>query len=442
MTIRANLASVLLSGAMAVTAADSRGTPTFTKDIAPILYERCAVCHREGDIGPMKLLTYEQVRPWSRAIKDVVVQGKMPPWYADPNHGKFRNDRRLTKEQVAKIVSWVAAGSPKGDVKDMPPPPKFAEGWSFQRPPDLVIEMPLHAKVPADGILDMQNYYVKVPFTEEKWVEAVELRPGNRSVVHHSIVNIVSLPDTVKPEDLITGKKLGRIGWKLIGQAPGKGAESHHHGTAKRIVPGTYFEFNMHYTTNGKEQTDKSLLGLWFAKDPVHHEVLTTSAAQELWREGQKIPRGKLPNIPPNVDNWEIVGKMAVKDDITVYSMSPHMHFRGKDMRYTVRYPDGRDEVVLNVPKYNYEWQLNYEFDTPLKVPAGSTISVLSHYDNSKNNPKNPAPNEEVIWGQQSWNEMFIPWMEYSVDKLDMSKLSREEIDKLRKPAARPAIVE
>lgn len=425
--------------ALALSAANTKtAAPTYTRDVAPILYNRCVECHRKGDIAPMQFMTYEQVRPWSAAIKQAVLQGTMPPWFADPAHGKFRNDRRLTPKQVETIVAWVNAGSPKGDAKDLPALPKLTEGWSNSRPPDVVIEMPLTAKVPAEGVLDMMNYYVKVPFTEEKWVEAVELRPGNRAVVHHSIVNIVTLPDTVKPEDMITGKKLGRTGWKLIGQAPGKGFEVHHDGVAKRIVPGTYFEFNMHYTPTGKqEELDKSVLGLWFARGPVHHEVVTASAAQETYIDGKRMGRGGYPKIPAGADNWAIEGRMQVRDDITVLSLSPHMHFRGKDMKYVAKFPDGREEVLLNVPKYNYEWQLNYDFQDPVKLPAGSLITVYAHYDNSKNNPRNPAPNEDVIWGQQSWNEMFIPWMEYTVDKLDMTKLSREEIDKLKRPVRR-----
>lgn len=365
----------------------------------------------------MPLLTYEQVRPWSAAIKQTVLQRRMPPWFADPHYSKFRNDRRLTDEQVATIVNWVNNGSPKGSDKDMPPTPQFAEGWSFTRPPDLIVEMPIEVTVPATGVWDIMNYYVKVPLTEERFVEAVELRPGNRRVVHHSIVNIVKLPDEAASGDLTTGKKLGSFGWKLIGQAPGKGAEAHHDGIAKRITPGSYFEFNMHYTPNGKVEKDRTKVGLWFAKGPIHHEVITSIAAPEVYIDGKRVTRGQIPNIPAGADNWAISGRMQVKDDITIYSMSPHMHFRGKDMRYLVTYPDGREQTLLNVPNYNYEWQLNYEFAEPPKVPAGSVITVLAHYDNSKNNPRNPAPDQEVIWGQQSWNEMFVPWMEYTVDK-------------------------
>lgn len=429
------VAGALLAVAGALTAATVE-RPTFTKHIAPILYARCAQCHRAGDIAPMPLLTYEQVRPWAAAIKQSVSLRKMPPWFADPQFGKFRNDRRLTDDQIATVVAWVNAGSPKGDDKDLPPPPKFTEGWSFDRPPDLVVEMPLTVQVPAAGVLDMLNYYVKVPFNEEKFVEAVELRPGNRRVVHHSIVNVVTIPGNPTPEDLISGKKLGTTGWKLIGQAPGKGAESHWPGVAKRVIPNTYFEFNMHYTPNGKQETDRSVLGIWLARGPVQYEALTRPAIQEMAVDNQPVVRGRIPNIPAGAGNWGIVGKMKVKDDITLYSLSPHMHFRGKDMRYTVTYPDGRDEVLLNVPHYNYEWQLNYEFEKPVKIPAGSTILVSAHYDNSPNNPRNPDPNAEVTWGQQSWNEMFIPWSEFSIDKMDLTKMSKEQIQKQR-PAAR-----
>ncbi|MGH9662414.1 MAG: alkyl hydroperoxide reductase [Bryobacteraceae bacterium] len=413
--MRSLFAGAVLAGLAAA------ASPTYTQDVARILNDKCVICHRSGDIAPMQFTTYEQVRPWSAAIKEAVLRRKMPPWFADPAHGTFRNDRRLSETQIATLVAWFNAGSPKGDSKHLPPPPAFPDGWSHSRPPDMVVSMPLEVTVQATGQMDLQNYYVKVPFTEDKFVEAVELRPGNRRVVHHSIVNIVTLPDGLEPEQLLTGKKLGRTGWKLIGQAPGKGFETHHHGVAKRLAPGSYFEFNMHYTPTGKgEEKDRSLLGLWFARGPVRHEVLTRAAAEELYRDGKRISRMELPRIPANDPSWGIVGRFNVKDDITLYSVSPHMHFRGKDMKYSVKFPDGREQVLLNVPDYHYEWQLNYEFEKPVKIPAGSAIVVDAHYDNSRNNPRNPAPNEEVIWGQQSWNEMFVPWMEFSVDKAEI----------------------
>lgn len=422
-------------------AANSTPAPTFTKDIAPILYQKCTVCHRAGEIAPMPFVTYQEVRPWSAAIKQSVLQRKMPPWFADPHFGKFKNDRALSEAQITKLVAWVNAGSPKGDDKAMPPLPKFTKGWSFDREPDLVVEMPLTAQIPATGVLDLPNYYVKNPLKEEVWVEGVELRPSNPKIVHHSIVSVVTLPDSVTPEQLVAGKKLGQLGWKLVGQAPGKGAEMHWEGTAKRLVPNTYFEFNMHYTPNGSPQTDRSVIGFWFAKKPVHHEVMTRPLSEELFLGDKKISRRELPKIPAGAENWQIVTRMTMKDDITLYSLSPHMHLRGKDMKYTVTYPDGRDEVLLNVPNYQFDWQLNYEFETPKKIPAGSRFTVTAHYDNSKNNPFNPAPTEDVVWGQQSWNEMFIPWSEYTVDKLDLTKMTAEQKARLPKGVADPETV-
>jgi hypothetical protein len=422
----------LLQAGPALHAADSTAKPTFTKDIAPILYSKCVQCHRAGDIAPMQLQTYKDVRPWAKSIQEQVSKRAMPPWFADPDHGKFRNDRHLTDGEIKLISAWVAAGAPEGNPKDLPPLPAMAQGWSFERPPDLVIEMPLEVKIPAEGQLDMMNYYAPVPFKTEQWVEAVELRPGNRQVVHHSIVNVVTLPPGLTQEQLTSGKKYGGLGWKLIGQAPGKGAERHTDGVAKRIAPGSYFEFNMHYTPTGKPETDRSLLGLWFAKGPIHHEVVTRPAMEQTLLGGKVVSRMQIPKIPAGDPNWAIDGQMTVKDDITLYSLSPHMHFRGHDMKYTVRFPDGHEEVLLNVPHYDFEWQLNYEFDKPVKIPAGSTFIVNGHFDNSKGNLKNPDPTADVVWGQQSWNEMFIPWAEWTVDKQDLTKMTKEEIDKMR----------
>jgi len=435
------LAAIGLIGSTAAFSGNTTTAPTFTKDVAPILYSRCVECHRQGEIAPMQFVTYEQVRPWAAAIKQSVLQRKMPPWFADPHVGEFRNDRKLSDEQINKLVAWANGGAPKGDPKDMPPLPKFAPGWSFDRPPDLVVEMPLTVNIPASGVLDLPNYYIKNPLKEEVWVEGVEMRPGNPKVVHHSIVNVVSLPDSITPEQLIAGKKLGRTGWKLIGQAPGKGAEMHFPGTAKRLLPNTYLEFNMHYTPTGKPETDRSVVGFWFAKGPVHHEVVTRPLREETFLGTEETKVTRVPNIPAGAENWRIVARMTVKEDMTLYSLSPHMHYRGHDMKYTVTYPDGRDEVLLNVPNYQFDWQLNYEFKTPKKIPAGSRFTVVSHYDNSKNNPNNPDPTKDVLWCQQSWDEMFIPWSEYTVDKNDLTKMSAAERAKLPKAFADPETV-
>lgn len=441
---------------------------TFSKDVAPIIFNKCANCHRAGEVAPMPLTSYQEVRPWSKAIREEVVERTMPPWFADPHTStlKFSNDRLLSKAEIDTIVAWVEAGAPKGNDKDLPPMPKYTPGWTFGEP-DLIVEMPVEFEVPAEGELPMQNFYVPVPFKEERWVEAVELRPGNAAVVHHSIANVVNLPEGTKVvagkavrdgssagqlnsqsaretgglseggsrEVFLSQDAFSRAGaFKLVGQAPGKGFERHHPGTAKRILPGMYFQFNMHYQPSGRAEKDRSRLGLWFAKKPVTHEVLTKGVTDTIFIAGKELSetrmvngkavkvRGRIPNIPPNVDNWEIGGEVLIKEAITLYAFAPHMHLRGKDIKYTLIWPDGRQQVLLYVPKFDFNWQLHYELAEPLKIPAGSKLVSLAHYDNSVKNRYNPAPQKEVFWSEQSWDEMFIPWFEYTVDSKNLSK--------------------
>lgn len=453
--------------------ASKHAAPTFAKDVAPIVFNKCAICHRPGEVAPMPLTSYAEVRPWSKAIKEEILERTMPPWYADPHTStlKFRNDRRLTQSEINTIVAWVDAGAPKGNDADTPPLPKFAPGWTFGEP-DLIIPMPVEFEVPAEGELPMQNFYVPVPFTEERWVEAVELRPGNPAVVHHSIANVVRLPEGSKivngravrdgsatPIDSRSARETGGLSegeaprqsasrevfqsqdsftragaFKLVGQAPGKGFERHFPGTAKRVLPGMYFQFNMHYQPSGRAEKDRSMLGLWFSKTRVTHEVLTKGVTDRIFIGGKELVetrvvngkevkvRGRIPNIPPNVDNWEISGEVTIKEAITLYAFAPHMHLRGKDVKYTLVWPDGRQQVLLNVPRFDFNWQLHYELEQPLKIPAGSKMIAVAHYDNSIKNRYNPAPNKEVFWSEQSWDEMFIPWFEYTVDSKDLTK--------------------
>lgn len=461
------LLAVLIAAAALIVKSNEAASVTFTKDVAPIIFNKCANCHRPGEVAPMPLTSYQEVRPWSKAIREEVVKRTMPPWFADPHTStlKFSNDRRLSQQEIDTITAWVDAGAPKGNDKDLPPMPNYTPGWTFGEP-DLVIEMPVDFEVPAEGELPMQNFYVPVPFNEERWVEKVELRPGNPAVVHHSIANVVRLPEGTKvvngkavrdnsaaaqlnsqsarstgglseggAEVFLSQDNFTRAGaFKLVGQAPGKGFERHHPGTAKRILPGMYIQFNMHYQPSGRAERDRSRLGLWFAKKPVTYEVLTKGVTDTIFIGGKELSetrtingkevkvRGKIPNIPPNVDNWEISGEVTIKEAITLYAFAPHMHLRGKDIRYTLIRPDGRQQVLLDVPHFDFNWQLHYELAEPLKIPAGSRIVAIAHYDNSIKNRYNPAPNREVFWSEQSWDEMFIPWFEYTIDSKDLTK--------------------
>ena len=447
--------------------ADQKAIPTFAKDVAPIIFNNCTTCHRPGEAVPMTFTSYQEVRPWSKAIREAIVEGSMPPWYADPHNSlKFRNDRRLSKKQIDTIVAWVDGGAPKGNEADLPALPKFTKGWTFGEP-DFVVEMPVEFEVPAEGELPMQNFYVPVPFKEDRWIEAVELRPGNHAVVHHSIANVVRLPEGSKivngravrgdgsstPLNTADVRRSGGLSegnqvfqsqdaftragaFKLVGQAPGKGFERHHPGTAKRVSPGMYFQFNMHYQPTGRVEKDRSQLGLWFSKVPVTHEVLTKGVTDTILVGGKDISetrtvdgrqirtRGRIPNIPPHADNWEIVGQITLNHNITLYAFAPHMHLRGKDIKYTLIWPDGREQTLLNVPKFDFNWQLHYELEAPLKISAGSKIIAVAHYDNSVKNRYNPAPHKEVFWSEQSWDEMFIPWFEYTVDSMDLTKVA------------------
>jgi hypothetical protein len=431
-------------------------TPTFSKDIAPIVYNHCAQCHRPGEVAPMSLLSYEDVRPWARAIKGKVVSREMPPWGADPEQSlKMRNDPSLSKAQIEAIVAWVDGGAPRGNDADLPPPPKFAEGWTAGRAPDYVLEMPVEFDIPAEGELGVQMFYSKIPFTEDKFAETLEIRPSNRSVLHHAGIFVVDIPEGTT---LVNGRLIGADGKvigdrgaaglprtegmglpgasKLLSWVPGRGVDTHRANVGKRIPAGKYINWQLHYNPTGKPEKDRTRLGIWFNKVPVTHEVLirqagdplaTTKGGLALYRaEGKEIEyvadegstrrRGATPNIPPYVENWELIGVTAVTEPITLYAMSPHMHLRGKSLKWVVTWPDGRDEVILNVPRFDFNWQFNYELAEPLHLPAGSKITGIGVYDNSPKNKWNPAPHLPVYWSEQSWDEMYQAFTEYSVD--------------------------
>ena len=436
--------------------APTLATPTFAKDVAPIVYKHCSHCHRPGEVAPMSLLSYEDVRPWARAIKSKVINREMPPWGADPSQSlKMRNDPSLSEAQITTIAAWVDGGAPKGNDADMPPKPAFAEGWTRGTEPDYVLEMPVEFDIPAEGELGVQMFYAKLPFNEDKFAEAVELRPGNRAVVHHAGIFFVDIPEGVS---IVNGRLVGADGKvigdrgsrglpetggmglpgssKLLSWVPGRGVDNHRPDVGKRIPAGKYINWQVHYNPTGKPEKDRSRLGLWFNKVPVTHEVLIRQAGDplathkgglSLYRaEGKEIEysadegstrrRGATPNIPPYAENWELVGITPVIEDITLYYMTPHMHLRGKSLKWIVTYPDGRDQVILNVPKFDFNWQFNYELAEPLRIPAGSKIVGIGVYDNSVKNRWNPAPHLPVYWSEQSWDEMYQAFTEYSVD--------------------------
>ncbi len=371
------------------------GNVTYANQVARLLQKNCQECHRPGEIAPFALLNYDQAKGWADMIQEVVREGRMPPWYADPRYSKFANDRRLSKEEKETLLAWVDRGCPKGDEKDLPPPKAWHDGWWIGKP-DAVITMKDEFTVPADAGktgVPYKYFTVATNFTEDKWVQAAEARPGNRAVVHH-IIATVSAPGE-KP------KRRGDRGNYLVGVAPGEEPLVMPPGMGKKIPKGATITFQMHYTPNGVEQKDRSSLGLIFCKEPPKQLVRTAAiATTEL-------------AIPPGDANHKVGSSAKYDKDIVILSFMPHMHLRGKDFEYRVEYPDGRSEVVLSVPHYDFAWQMRYVLAEPLRLPAGSKVICTAHFDNSKDNPNNPDPTVKVGWGPQTWDEMMIGWMQY-----------------------------
>lgn len=382
--------------------------PTFTKDVAPILQKNCQSCHRPGEAGPFSMLTYEDTRPWAGAIKLAVQQRIMPPWFADPQYGHFANDRSLSQEDIHTIVAWVTAGAPKGDPQDMPAPLNFVEGWGIPKP-DAVLQLPREFAVPESGMVEYQYVIVPTGFTEDKWVQAAEVRPTERSVVHH-IIAYVREPGSNYFKDQKPGVFFEAVPSKtdekvdtsalpsdfLVGYAPGQPAEILPPGEAKLIKAGSDIVFEVHYTPNGKAVMDRTRLGLVFAKEKPAKRVQTLSASNGTFK------------IPPQDPNFRVDASFEIRKEVTLASLHPHMHTRGKDFEYRLVFPSGETRTLLRVPAYNWHWQLWYNLEEPIVLPKGTRIECTAHFDNSAHNPENPDPTKTVIWGQQSWDEMMV----------------------------------
>jgi peroxiredoxin len=383
----------------------STGSITYARDVSRVLQKNCQECHRPGQIGPMPLLTYEDALAWSDTVREVVEQKRMPPWLADPHFGQFHNDRSLSAEDRATLLGWIDQGCPKGNLADLPPAKVFPEGWTIGKP-DVVFQMPEEFTVPAavdEKGLKYQYFTVRTKFDEDKWIQAAEARPGNRAVVHHIIIYVVK---PGKDGGFMRGKTADGIGdGFLTAYAPGELSSALPLGSAKRIPKNSILVFQMHYTPNGVEQTDRSSVGLVFAKEPPKIEVRTRSAAQRHLA------------IPPGDNNYEATSTTTFDQDSELLSFLPHMHLRGKDFRYEVVFPDGKRETLLSVPRYDFNWQSNYRLEKPLHLPAGTRIECTAHYDNSKDNPNNPDPNKMVHWGDQTWDEMMIGFVDYAYTK-------------------------
>ena len=411
------LASALLAGA----ATGSRAI-TFYKDALPVLQKNCQTCHRPGESAPMSFLTYEATRPWAKAIKTAVLTKKMPPWFADPHYGNFANNRSLAQSDIDTLASWADTGAVAGDPKDAPKPIDWVEGWRIGKP-DLVISMPTAFEVPASGTIDYQYIVIPTGFTEDKYVQMAEARPGNPAVVHHIIAFIREpgnpwLRDAQPGVPFVPRERQRRLEAKgdkrqqqegagfgdlVAGYAPGTLPTVLKPGEAKLVKAGSDIVLQMHYTANGKATTDLSRIGLIFSRTKPTERVLTLAAANASFA------------IPPGDSNYQVDSKLTLQDDATLLNMLPHMHFRGKSFEYRITYPNGEKETLLEVPHYNFNWQLTYDLAQPKLLPKGSVIECTAHFDNSPNNPFNPDPTKEVHFGEQTWEEMMIGFFDVAV---------------------------
>ena len=370
------------------------GEITYAKDISRIVQRRCLECHREGGIAPFALDSYDSVAAWAETIREVVDQERMPPWHANPAYGHFENDGRMTAAEKQLLTQWAANGLPEGAAADLPPPRQFMEGWSLG-PPDLVLKMPEPITVPPTGVVDYQYVTIDPGFTEGKWVRASEIHPGERSVVHHIIV-FINPPGG----DPILEER--GVGFEMVGgYVPGSPPMELKDGIARFVPPGSTFVFQIHYTPNGTQRQDQSQIGLYFADPKSVRYTMQTGVAANLDFE-----------IPANADHFRVEAAHQFGQDMEIYSLAPHMHFRGKSFRFEVTYPNGSREILLDIPHYDFNWQNVYRLAKPKFMSEGSLLRCVAYFDNSEANLSNPDPSIPVRWGEQTWEEMMIGYFE------------------------------
>ena len=430
---------------------------TFSKDVAPIFYKNCAECHRPNDIAPFSLITYKESRPWAKSIKEKVVSREMPPWSPDPKYGEFANDCRLAQKDIDTVVAWVDGGAKEGNAKDLPPMPEMLKGGYSIGKPDVEFQLPEEWTVEVNAPDNYINFWVPTNFKEDRWIQAAEILPGNRKVVHHVIAFMQSpkvaeermkaekegvkraegrgtqywdgtlrrtkmdapvIDDSCAPRQ-DAGRRVpgggggggnpeAQEGALLAGYAPGKAADVLPAGMAKRVPAGSYIMFQMHYSAFAgglsKPEKDRTRIGLIFAKEPPDKMLITAAVANASFK------------IPAGADNHEVKACMTVPTDMDLVTYMPHMHMRGKDMRYDVIYPDGKQDTLLNVPQFNFNWQTMYYLKKPVRLPKGTKVIVTAHFDNSKKNKYNPDPSKEVRWGDPTYDEMMIGWFDIIID--------------------------
>jgi len=394
-------------------------SPSFYKDVLPILQDHCQSCHRSGEVAPMPLETYEQTRPWALALAHEVEMKIMPPWFADQRYGHFSNDTSLTERQIATIVEWASHEAPAGNPHDAPPPRRWAEGWNIP-PPDVVVKMPKPVKIPAQGEVEYTYEIVPTRFAEDRWVQMSEFRPGSPAHVHHAVVYIRP-PDSTWLRHAPIGEPFTASTLAdpderreahettsdlLLVYAPGSSPDQWPDGMAKFVPKGSDLVFQMHYTTNGTADDDQTSIGILFAKTPPKQRVITLQLNNHALI------------IPPGADDFRVEVQGTLPNDATLLSFFPHMHLRGKRFEYDILHGDAHDEanveVLLRV-NYHFHWQLSYRLAEPRLLKAGTRLRAVAWYDNSKNNPHNPDPEKTVTWGDQTSDEMMVGFFDVAV---------------------------
>jgi hypothetical protein len=384
-------------------------TVSFHKDVLPVLQAKCQGCHRPGEAAPFALQTYEQARPYARAMREAVLAKRMPPWFADPHvGGKFVNDWSLTESEIKTLAAWAEQGAKEGNKADAKPNPVFTNGWQIPNP-DLTLEAPEPYDIPTSGTIQYTYYIIPTGLTEDKWVSMAEARPGARAQVHHIIAYVREpgsqwLPGAPLNKAFVPtkGGKGGPDGF-LAGYAPGMLPMKLRPGQAMLLKAGSDIVFQMHYTTNGKPARDQSRLGIVFAKEPVKQRVHML-----------QVQNGRF-TIPAGADDYPVAASITLGADMELLDLQPHMHARGKTALMKAVYPTGEEEKLLSI-KWDFNWQLLYELPAGKLLPKGTRIEGLNTYDNTPNNKFNPDPKVDVRWGDQSWEEMMVNFFRVAVD--------------------------
>jgi len=417
-------------------AGDSVPAVSFNKDVFPILQNNCQVCHRPVEAAPMSFLTYADARPWAKAIKQAVLTRKMPPWFADPHYGDFRNAPRLTAADIKTLASWADNGALEGDAREKPAPVDWPNGWRTK--PDVILSIPEPYNVPAKGAGEIKAFLVDNPFKEDTWVNSIEIRPGEPSVVHHVMLQVpepgpsfswggvagsACIPASGAEAFLESPITLGKPTPNGQTQPPkppknfailesvyvpgSPVTDFQYSDSGKLIKGGGQLRIEVHYTPNGKAVADQTKIGFVLAK--------TTPQRRFIMLAPKSIANTRI-RIPAGESNWETRGELQFGQDAQLVWFMPHMHLRGKDMTFDLIYPNGRTETVLSA-KFNFNWQLGYELEEPISVKKGTRMVIIAHHDNSANNPYNPDPEKDVAWGNLTSEEMVLPWFGVVVDK-------------------------